>query len=109
MTEQIGNIPESDRTTNGIPKVSLDIVNAFRAEPHKFDELFNSIRNTNPELARYIMTRAAELGGENMRAREDYSRLALEALGILLSQVQATTLDKQLDDMTNDPQPPLAA
>lgn len=96
MTEQFGNMHEADSTTGGIPKVSAEIITAFLAEPHRFDELFNKIKDNDRELADFVLRRARELAPTNLEDRERFARLALEAFGVITSQVEANQLDALL-------------
>lgn len=110
MTEQIGEGHDFDHILSGIPHVSPEIVAAFRAEPHKFDELFDKLKQTNRSLADFLLARAVELTPGNLQDRERVTQLALEALGIITSQAQAEELNALFNQGDGiEPQPPVAA
>lgn len=97
MTEQTGNMPPANRLPDGIPKVSPEMITAFLAEPRNFDTLFDALKDSDRQLANYILQRARELAPTDLDDRERVAQLALEVLGIVNSQAQARIFDALFD------------
>jgi|GEM_PF-5325146 hypothetical protein len=94
MTDAFGYTNGPEHLQGDVPKVSDEIVRAFRAEPLDFEQLFELIKAANPELIRFVMGRAEQLAPGDPKTKEVVARVAMEAIGILRSQAEANDLDR---------------
>ena len=108
MTEAFGDTNGPDHLQGGVPVVSDEIVQAYRAEPQNFERLFELIKASNPELIRFVMGRAEQLAPGDPKVKEVVARVALEAIGILHSQAEANDLNRLLVE-PSDPDTPSSA
>ena len=105
MTESIGPADGPDHLQGGVPAVSNEIIQAYRAEPQNFEKLFKLINAANRELIRFVMCRAEQLAPGDTKIKEVVTRVAMEALGILHSQSEANDLNRLLMEPSGPDEP----
>ncbi len=109
MTDAFGDTNGPDHLQSGVPVVSDEIIQAYRAEPQNFEKLFELIKAANPELIRFVMGRAEQLAPGDTKTKEVVARVAMEAIGILRSQAEANNLNRLLMEPSGPDAPSSAA
>ena len=107
MTDPHETYGTDGRYDDGVPVVSDVIIAAFNAEPHDFNQLFEHLKVQNPELAKFVMSRTAQLAPGDLPGKERMARLALEIYALLGKPHELEEFEKIWAEST--PEPPAAA
>lgn len=105
--------PSSDDAASGIPRLTPEMIKAFQALPHDFEEQYRILQQENPELARLLMIEANKDSPENMERKRAFARGVLTLYHLLKYGDQVSSLETifELTPHTDEhhTEPPLSA
>ncbi|MBP9852949.1 MAG: hypothetical protein QG629_155 [Patescibacteria group bacterium] len=74
--------------------VSHEQIVAFSFEKHTIDDLYDQLKKSHPDLARFIMSRSEQISPRDIKSKQALAQLALEAIYILDAQGEVMSLDE---------------
>jgi hypothetical protein len=94
------NESQSSDAFSGIPKVTPDMIRAFKSLPESLEDQFNELRRDNPELAREVFIDAHNSSGADMDKKRAFASGALFMYGLIKFDKQYRLLESLFNEPT---------
>ncbi|HEX4662036.1 MAG TPA: hypothetical protein VH144_00305 [Candidatus Saccharimonadales bacterium] len=80
-----------------LPRIQQGVIDTFAAQNHDFDQEWNELKQKQPNLAAFLMSRAEALAPRDVRNKEVYARLAISVYRLLQQQGEVDQLEETLN------------